>query len=92
MTQDAPGLNFVYDDGVGASNDYVYAADLAGENIIGGDFLDIIDFGAGYVFTTVAADANVVKTRLVMRTSLRSFFSKIQMKMVFLRLSLYGLR
>ena len=59
--QVAPGLNFVYDDGVGASNDYVYAADLAGENIIGGDFLDIIDFGAGYVFTTVAADANVVE-------------------------------
>ena len=58
---DAPGLNFVYDDGVDASNDYVYAADLAGENIIGGDFLDIIDFGAGYVFTTVAADANVVE-------------------------------
>ena len=59
--QVAPGLNFVYDDGVGASNDYVYASDLAGENIIGGDFLDIIDFGAGYVFTTVAADANVVE-------------------------------
>ena len=58
---EAPGLNFVYDDGVDASNDYVYAADLAGENIIGGDFLDIIDFGAGYVFTTVAADANVVE-------------------------------
>ena len=27
--QVAPGLNFVYGDGVGASNDYVYAADLA---------------------------------------------------------------
>ena len=59
---DAPGLNFVYEDGVGASNDHVCAADLAGENIvIVGDFLDIIDFGAGYVFTTVAADANVVE-------------------------------
>ena len=46
--QVAPGLNFNYDNGVDASNDYVYAADLAGENIvIGGDFLDIIDFGAG---------------------------------------------
>ena len=58
---DAPGLNVAYEDGLGGGNDYVYAAELGGVEVVdtvGG--LDIIDFGAGYVFTTVAADADVI--------------------------------
>ena len=67
---DAPGLNFVYDDGVGDGNDYVYAEGLvalgldptdAADDVIldTTDGLDIIDFGAGTVFFEAPADANV---------------------------------
>ena len=66
LVNDTPGLNVNYDAGDNNGNDYNYASEIA-LNVQGGTFevdttagLDIIDFGAGTVFTVVPTDIDVV--------------------------------
>ena len=60
LDDEAPGLNVTLDDGYGDGNDYALAVDINDDievDTVAG--LDFIDFGDGYTFTTVAADAVV---------------------------------
>jgi hypothetical protein len=58
LDDEAPGLNVNLDNDYAAGNDYELAANIGGDievDTVAG--LDFVDFGDGYTFTTVAADA-----------------------------------
>jgi hypothetical protein len=60
LDDEAPGLNVNLDNDYAAGNDYELAANIGGDievDTVAG--LDFVDFGDGYTFTTVAADAVV---------------------------------